>query len=544
MKIKNALVQKENITAPSYGYQRRQPSGIYIDHSSALSLVPVWAATRLIAETIGMLSFHLFQQVTEGSKTRRMDLWIDKMIRREPNPEMTAMTLREILQAHALLWGNGYAEIERDNANRPIAMWPMTPDRVTPGRMADTREPVYIYRDNAGIEHVLSATNVFHLKGLGYDGFQGYDVISVMSRALGTHTAADIFSGAFFGNGATMGGALVVKGAKPLSPETKEEIRKEIFQTHGGAYNAFTTGIFEGDWDWKSFGIDPAAAQLIEARRFTVNDIARMFRVPPHKLGDLERATFTNIEEQNIDWVVDGVLPWVTRWEQEADRKLLTPQLRQSGHFTRMNLSTLLRGKMEDRYKSYMVGRNWGWLSANDVREMEDMDPLPSKIGDTYIVPLNFQTAEQITEPKAKPAPPPGTGTDVTDPQQQPDQPTSAMRQLLHASAMKVLDREYQQIADIVGRPDFQARVRGVMVRAREYLRGEVGEIAKAMGELLGMPAERRIASVQRIGTMYHDRHLEAWLGGDQPNDPDKAAKADRIVDDFMQMITVGATAR
>lgn len=405
-----------------HAYRIATDAGVPIDHDNAMCVSAVWACVRVIAQTIGVLSMHAYQSKPNGGKTRRTDLRIDQMMRRNPNAYMTAMTLRETMTAHVLTWGNAYAEIERDLAGRPIAMWILLPDRTYPILANDGSLWYETSNARGGERYVLPAADVFHLKGFGFDGLVGYDVIAYAARSIGAATAAETFASSFFANGTQLSGGLF--HPKRLSKEAKQGIREEFERTYKGSRNAFRMAIFEEGVDWKQFGLSPEAAQFLETRQFSVEDVARWFGVPLHKVGHLLRATNNNIEHQGIEFVVDTILPMAVRWEQEADSKLLTAGLR-NDHFWKLNVATLMRGDMASRYAAYEKGRLNGWLNANQICELEDLDPI-GPAGDVYIVPLNYQNADRLLDPPAPPpAPAPAPGATPPDPNA-PDPATNA----------------------------------------------------------------------------------------------------------------------
>jgi HK97 family phage portal protein len=301
-----------------------------------------------------------------------------------------------------MLWGNGYAEIERDALGRAVALWPITPDRVTPKR--DVELGLY-YEINIGrgTPAHFASDDILHIHVLGWDGAVGYDVFSYMSDVFGRAAATDEHATSFFKNGALPSG--ILKSPNKLTKVAIDEIKQSMADSHGSVKNFFKNMVLTEGLEWLQVQIDPEKAQLLESRKFTVNDIARVFRIPPHMLGDLEKATYTNIEQQSTEFATYTIMPWATRWEEEINRKLLNgPQ------YCKMNMTVFLRGDQETRYKIYTAGRNIGMLSANDCREMEDLDPIPGIAGSSYIVPINFQLADNldkqpIADPATKPAP-------------------------------------------------------------------------------------------------------------------------------------------
>ena len=298
---------------------------------------------------------------------------------------------------HVLMWGNAYAEIEFNNAGRPIALWPLRPDRVTP-RRTPGGELYYEVRSSSGGVVNLLPDRILHFKGLGEDGLVGYSVIHMARESIGLGLATERFGAKFFGSGAQPGA--VLQHPQKLSDAAYDRLKADREARHAGLDHAHELMILEEGMTWEKIGIPPEDAQFLETRKFQVTDIARWFNVPPHKLKDLERATFSNIEEQNIEFVQDSLLPWLITIEQECDYKLFSPSEREE-LFVEHVVSGLLRGDTQRRFAAYAVGRQWGWLSANDVREMENMNPLPDEQGDVYMVPVNMASADQVSSQSA-----------------------------------------------------------------------------------------------------------------------------------------------
>lgn len=387
-------------------------AGMHVDHDVALTYSAVYSAVRVIAETIGMLPWRAMRRTPTGRREHVPTSPVEFVLSRQPNPEMSPMVFRTNLIAHALLWGNGYAEIVRDNAGRVAELWPLIPDTVEPKRDRETGEKYYRITPYRGETTELSARDVFHLQGLGFDGLAGYSVVSLMAKSIGLALAAEEFGSSLFGNGAMPNS--VLKHPGKLGPEAHERLAKSVKDQYSGASNAFRTMILEEGMSWESVGIPPEDAQFLETRKMQVAEIARWFRVPPHKLADLDRATFSNIEHQSREFVVDTLMPWVVRLEQEADRKLFAP--RNSGSmYTKIAVNGLMRGDSQARADFYQKMANLGAFSVNDIRELEDLDPIGPE-GDKRLVQLNQTTLEKIGEEPETPDPaPPMTDNDTDE---------------------------------------------------------------------------------------------------------------------------------
>lgn len=394
-------------------------AGQRVDETTALRYSAVWACVRIISETMATLPWQVFQK-TKARVRQELSNDITWMLQMQPNPEMVPFSFKELMLRRALLCGNAYAEIERDGGGRPVAMWPLLPERVYP-RRNEAGELVYYVQDvDQGIVE-LAALDVYHLKGPGGDGLVGYSMIQMAAESIGLGLAMQEFGASFFGNGAHVGGALF--HPKTLNDQARKNLTDSMTKS-SGRKNALSLRVFEEGMKYERIGIPPEDAQFLESRNHQVRDIARWYRVPPHKLADLSDAKWANIEYQAIDFVTDAVLPWACRMEQEANIKLFGRNNRGTV-YTKLNIAGLLRGDLKSRYDSYAVGRNWGWLSANDVCELEDRNPIPN--GDLYLVPANMTTpailkkgGQQKLAPQPGEAAPNPAEPDENDPKEQP----------------------------------------------------------------------------------------------------------------------------
>ena len=382
-------------------YVPMRQAGMHVDHDTALKLSTVFACTRVIAETVAQLPWRVYRENANGGRDRVVSSPLENVLQRRPNPEMGAFTFRETLLAWALTWGNGYAEIVRDQAGRVAELWPIAPDRVCLKRASDG-VLYYEVSNQSGAKTLLDPADVFHLHGLGFDGVEGYSVISMAARSIGLGLAADEFGASFFGNSTVVSG--ILKHPATLSEEAVSRLKESWKEQRQGPSRAHSPIVLEEGMTWEQLGIPPDDAQFLETRRFQVQDICRWFRVPPHKVADLERATFSNIEHQSIEFVVDTIMPWCLRLEQEADRKLFgrtTPQRM----YTKLNANALLRGDAKSRSDFYSTMWNLGVLSVNEIRELEDLNPI-GEDGDKRFVQLNMTTLERAgEEPEPQPQP-------------------------------------------------------------------------------------------------------------------------------------------
>lgn len=399
------------ITAKFFGDGASSSAGMTVNERTALTYSAFWACVNAISTDVASLPLILYKRGEGGGKTRYTQSRTYQLLHDEPNPEMTSMTMRQVLTAHALTWGGGYAEIERDVLDRPKFLWPLTPDRVTPGRdQADNI--VYEVSRSSGPPDIIPAADMLHIPGLGFDGTGGYSVVGMARESVGLGLATERFGATFFGNGATFGGVIAYKGPKPTELSDKNYVDM-LKQKHQGVDRAHQLLALYNDATYSRMGIPPNDAQFLETRLHQVEEMCRWFRMPPHKIQHLLRSTNNNIEHQGIEYYTDTLRPWLVRWEQEINRKLISP-LERRFQFAEHMIEGVLRGDLKSRYDAYAVGRQWGWLSADDVCDKENMNPLPGGIGKIYLLPLNMVPADRIGEvidaqiaAKAPPAPAP-----------------------------------------------------------------------------------------------------------------------------------------
>jgi HK97 family phage portal protein len=412
-----ALLSRDKPTQTGTWFFPRTQAGQNVDEDTAMCYSAVWACVRVISETMAILPWQVFQRTKSGRKELEND--VSWMLQVQPNPEMSPFAFKELMCRRALTGGNSYAEIERDGGGRAVAMWPILPDRGCVKR-DENGALRYYFRDIDNGEVELSPNDVYHLKGPGGDGLTGYSVIRMAAESIGLGMAMQQFGANFFGNGAHVGGALF--HPKSLSDTARKNLEQSVQRSTGGR-SALSLRVFEEGMKYERIGIPPEDAQFLESRNAQVRDIARWYRVPPHKIADLSDAKWANIEFQAIDFVTDAILPWACRMEQEANAKLFGRNNRGTV-YTKLNLAGLLRGDMKSRYDSYAVGRQWGWLSANDVRALEDSNPIPN--GDLYLVPSNMTTPQILKKGPQQAAPNPAEPPE--DPMEPPAKPPKARR--------------------------------------------------------------------------------------------------------------------
>ena len=362
-------------------------SGERVDEKSAMQIATVYACVRLLAETVAGLPLHLYRMKDDtNSKERATDHPLYKLLYRQPNPEMTSFSFREVMMVQLLLWGNCYAQIIRDGRNGIISLYPLLPENMEIDR--DEKGEIFYtyhaYTDEAPGENnkdiYFRNDEIFHVPGMGFNGLVGFSPIAMMKNSLGTTLAVEKYGSSFFKNGAQPSGVLEHPGVL----KNPEKIRENWSAVYGGANNAHKVAVLEEGMQYKPISLPPEDSQFLSTRQFGVNEICRIFRVPPHMVQDLDHATFSNIEHQSIDFVVHTLTPWLVRFEQAIIKDLLLPE-EQDLYFPKFNVDGLLRGDYQSRMQGYATGISNGFLSPNDCRRLENMDLIPAeKGGDDY----------------------------------------------------------------------------------------------------------------------------------------------------------------
>ena len=373
-------------------YMGGSSAGKSVTERSAMQMTAVYACVRILSESIAGLPLHLYRYNDSGGKEKAIDHPLYLLLHDEPNPEMSSFIFRETLMTHLLLWGNAYAQIIRNGKGEVIALYPLMPNKMTVSR-DDKGQLYYTYqksqeelpRDNS-YTVTLYPQDVLHIPGLGFDGLVGYSPIAMAKNAIGLAIATEEYGSKFFANGAQPSGVL----EHPGTLKDPARIRESWQNTFGGSSNANKIAVLEEGMKYTPISISPEQAQFLETRKFQINEIARIFRVPLHMIGDLEKSSFNNIEQQSLEFVKYTLEPWVVRWEQTIQRTLLSSEEKKT-HFVKFNLEGLLRGDYQSRMNGYAIARQNGWMSANDIRELENLDRISAEDGgDLYLVNGNM----------------------------------------------------------------------------------------------------------------------------------------------------------
>ncbi len=358
-------------------------SGKTVNERTAMQTTAVYACVRILAEAVAGLPLHIYRSRSDGGKERVPQHPLFPLLHDEPNPEMTSFVFRETLMSHLLLWGNAYAQVVRNGRGQVIALYPLLPNKMDVTRSTNGELLYTYYRDadESGIKPeggyvTLRRDEVLHIPGLGFDGLIGYSPIAMAKNAIGMSLATEEYGASFFANGANPGGVLEHPGViKDI-----QRVKDSWNTAYQGSANAHKVAVLEEGMKFQAIGIPPEEAQFLETRKFQIDEIARIFRVPPHMVGDLEKSSFSNIEQQSLEFVKYTLDPWIVRWEQSLQQSLLLPS-EKSSLMIRFNLDGLLRGDYQSRMQGYSVGIQNGFYSVNDVRQLEDMNLLEDAEG-------------------------------------------------------------------------------------------------------------------------------------------------------------------
>ncbi|MGP8310330.1 phage portal protein [Enterocloster aldenensis] len=370
----------------------RTTSGKPVNERTAMQTTAVYSCVRILAEAVASLPLHIYCY-TDAGKERVVSHPLYLILHDEPNSEMTSFVFRETLMSHLLIWGNAYAQIIRDGAGRVIALYPLLPNKMEVER-SERGQLVYFYtrnsEENPNFKETgrirLRSEDVLHIPGLGFDGLVGYSPIALAKNAVGMTLACEEYGASFFANGANPGGVLEHPGIL----KDPKKVRDSWNEVYRGTGNAHKVAVLEEGMKYQQIGIPPEEAQFLETRKFQLNEIARMYRIPPHMIGDLDKSSFSNIEQQSLEFVKYTLDPWVIRWEQSLQKALLLPQ-EKKGYFIKLNVDGLLRGDYQSRMTGYATARQNGWMSANDIRELEDLNPISEdEGGNLYLVNGNM----------------------------------------------------------------------------------------------------------------------------------------------------------
>jgi len=507
-------------------------SGIHVDQENAFQVMAVKSAVTRISEFLATLPLKLYRRVGDRGKEEARDHPLFRLIGKQPNPLTTSYQWRETAQIQTLLWGNHISQLVRDRVGRIIAVVPLVAGQTE--IQVDGKNLVYIYTRPDGQMRKFRPDQVFHMSWFAFNGFAGEDPISQARDSFGLSLGLQQYASDYLANEAAPSGVLQMKG-RLRNDDARQRLKDDWRRKQGRWGKKQGVAVLEEGLEWKSTANTPRDSQLIEERKYQVSEVARWYNIPPHLIADLEHATFTNVEEQSREFITFTMMPWLVRWEQSLDSQLLS-EAEQDEFFFKFSVQALLRGDAQSRAEYYAKARNWGWMSADDIRELEDMNPLPEGIGETYWQPVNM--AESAA---------PGEGQQPGDNDDQDEDPFDAFRE------------ERQQRAD--QRRSFALSMVDIFEDAwRRVVVREEQDIAKAARKMLDTRDRNSFEQFlsnfyrehgefirQRTGPLYQSlfQNARAMLIGDtgtQMNDDELTRFIDNYFDNLIAGYTLGST--
>lgn len=472
-------------------------AGVRVDEDAAMSSTAVFAAVRMIAETWASVPLPVYYRRPDGGKDVARDHALYPVLHDSPNPELTSLELREMLAAHCLLGGTCYAQKIRDGSGRVVELWPLTPHRVSAVRSPSGALFFQVRLPNSEEDAILPAADVFWMRGFSRHGLVGERTHELMRESIGLTLAMEKFGSAFFGSGTHLGGVLETPPGARLTDEARKHMRESWERAHTGIDRAHRVALLEEGTAFKALGVEPGKAQFLEGRKFQVSEVARIFNIPPHLLRDLDRATFGNIEQQSIEFVVYTMRPWLVRGEQAYNMRVLSAADRKAGFFVEHKIDGLLRGDIQARFAAYQIGLNNGTLSPNDVRDMENMNRYEG--GDVYFVNGANVPVDMMRDYVG--------GKAAPTPEEQPDPPArSALPAGVRETAGAAVGVEQRAMRSAKMRRTLQqAQVEVFRAAGERVVKREVRSIERA----LALVAEGRVAEFLVWMEQFYEDHRE-----------------------------------
>lgn len=444
--------------------------GIYMTHEEAVRLSAVWACISVISKGLASCRWDVFIERPNGDREMRREMMAYRILNRRPNSEMTPFAFREAAAIQALVWGNFIAEIERDMAGNPVALWPIAPERWRFERNRETGDLEVVISNRDMTDARLAYTDVYHVHGPGMDGIAGFDTVAVAARSLGHAAAAQRFGSAYYNNGTQMGGVLTSE--QNLGQEAIDQLSAAIKERHQGPDNAFDFLVLGGGLEYKQLAPNPNQGQFIQTQQHLIEEVCRWFGVPPHKIQHLLRMTFNNIEHQGLEFVRDALIPWAERFAQEADWKLL-PDWR--GIKSRIDTDWLAEGDAKSKADTDSILVQNGLMSRNEARKRRGLNTLGPE-GDKITAQMNLTTLEKIGEDKPDPEPEP-------EPEQAPqEEEASPAEQALVAAFEPMLNEGLCHLEDVAAGIDPNATTE----EFESEIRAALPEYAQALGTWVG----------------------------------------------------------
>lgn len=492
----------------------RANSGQSVNMQTALGFPAVLACVRVLAESVASLPLIVYERLADGGKKRAPDHPMYALLHDRPNEEHPSFVWREMLMGHLALRGNAFVAKEYDNRNRIIGLWPIRPDTVKVERRNGVKQ--FIATVNGVEQKPLTAEDVMHIPAFGYDGLVGYQPITLQREAIGLGLAAQEHAARYFENGAEPGG--VLQHPTRLSNEAAKNLKESFQAKHGGTANAHKVFVAEEGMTWQSIGLSNRDLQFIENRKYQVSEIARIYRIPPHMVGDLEHATFSNIEQQGIEFVVHTLRPWLVRWEQVMNYELFADHGRK--YFVEFNVDGLLRGDSAARGAFYNQMFQVGGLSINDILRSEGRNTVDG--GDERFVPMNMVPLSRLDElvqaqidKQKAPADPQGATKD--DPPDDNPPADNSQRALVafHPMVRNVLERALMRESVAAkraakkGKPALDAWLVEYQGDQAEFLVRELAPVALGAAAMLQVPHDAALVRNAAAGEIAS--HLAAY---------------------------------
>jgi HK97 family phage portal protein len=373
-----------------FGYT---PSGKSVTPSSSMTVSAVYACVRVLSETVAQLPLNVYENTGDGNKRIATDHPLYFILHNEPNNEMSSFDFRQALMTHLLIWGNAYAQVVRNGKGEVLSLTPLLPNKMTVTRDTASKKLIYTYQSDLDGSQVFSKKEILHIPGLGFDGIQGFSPIAIAKNAVGIALAADEYGSKFFSNNATPNG--ILESDKPVGEKGIENLKTSWNTQFGGSANSHKIAVLEDGVKFKQMALSNSDSQFLETRKFQIDEIARIFRVPPHMIGDLEKSSFSNIEQMSLEFVMYSCNVWINKWEQALHQQLLLSTDDKKRFFFKFNLDGLLRGDYAARMAGYSTAIQNGVLSIDEVREKEDLNKLPAGMGgNLHLINGNMQRLE------------------------------------------------------------------------------------------------------------------------------------------------------
>lgn len=465
-------------------------SGATVSEEVSLRYGAFYSCVNLVSKTVASLPCFVYKRLRPRGKERAIDHPLFNILRSRANEEMTAFRFRQTLQAHLMTWGNVYAVKEVSNSGRVKALWPLPPDRMMVKRDPDSRKLQYYYRPKIGPLVTFERDEILHIPALGYDGIVGYSPVMLARETFGLGLAVQEFGARFFGHGANVGG--IIEHPSKLSPDKAETFKKEANKAWAGLGKSHQLMVLEEGLKYHRVGIPPEDAQFLETRKFQKGEMAAICGVQPHKVGDLERSNFSNIEHQNIEFVVDTIRPWLTSWEEEHQLQLFPASDRL--YFSEFLVEALLRGDSKTRGEFYRVMFNIGVYSPNDIREKENDNPVPG--GDERFVAINMMPLSQVAKLSSN--------NRVALLQALASQDINGQRTPMMAQRIVSYDEERSERSAASRRRLAQSYLPAFEKAGRKIVRSEIREVKKAVNKFL---VQRDVLDFQSWLIQFYNEH-------------------------------------